>query len=82
MPSATIVASIRSANEIRPDGERLARAVRLDAVDQRAVELDELRLEPQDVAEARESGAGIVDRHARAELAHGVERTAQARRSR
>ena len=58
--------------------QRLPRAVGLDAVDQRAVELDELRLEPQDVAQAREARAGVVDRDAHAELAHGVERLPQA----
>ena len=58
--------------------QRLAGAVGLDAVDQRPVELDELRLEPEDVAQAGEPGARIVDRDARAELAYGLERLAQA----
>ena len=69
MPSATIVASIFSANEISPAASAWRERSRLDAVDQRAVELDELRLQAQDVAQAREARAGVVDRHAHAELA-------------
>jgi hypothetical protein len=42
-------------------GERLQRAIAVEVIDQRAVELDELRLQPHDVAQAREPRPGVVD---------------------
>ena len=62
----------------QPGGEGLPRALALDPVDQRPVELDELGLEPEDVTQAREARAGVVDREAHAELAQRVERLVQA----
>src|SRR3954470_6457130 len=54
--------------------QRLARAVVVDRVDQRAVELDEVGVEPEDVAQAREAGAGVVDRQADAAVAQRGQR--------
>jgi hypothetical protein len=45
----------------------------VDAQDERAVELDDVGLQQQDVPQAREAGAGVVDGGAGAERAQGLE---------
>ena len=53
----------------QPGGQRLTGAIALDPVDERPVELDEVRCETKDVAKAREPGAGVVDGQAHAQHA-------------
>jgi hypothetical protein len=58
-------------------GECLPGAIGLDAGDQCPVELDHVRHQVQDVAQAREPSTGVVDGQADAELPNTPERVAE-----
>ena len=72
-PSATIVAPDSSREAHQRRGERTLRGVDVETADELAVELDEVRGEPEDVHQARKARAGIVDRQAHACRAQPVE---------
>ena len=77
MPSETTVgADVLGEGDDR-GGQGLADRVVVDAADEGAVELEDVRVHARDVAEGGEAGADVVDRDADAEVAQAVELGAQ-----
>ena len=60
-------------------GERAAARVGLERVRERAVQLDQLGVQLEDVAQAGEAGARVVHGQPRAQLAHAADRDPEAR---
>ncbi len=78
MPSATTAMSISSANADERGRERPPPRVGVDTARQADVELDDLRVDQQDVAKTGEARSRVVDRHACAAFADALERLGEA----